>query len=93
MKKFLTTTIIATSLFATDYSTMTLDELKNLRGTISDTDKIAYRSAIQSKMSTLTPEERNTYKTSNTTQNKQRLRDGSGSGGMYKGSKGHGGGR
>jgi hypothetical protein len=93
MKKLLTITILTISLFATDYSSMTLDELKNLRGTVSDTDKIAYRSAIQNKMSTLTPEERDTYRTSNTTQSKQRLRDGSGSGGMYRGSKGHGGGR
>lgn len=92
MKKLLTLTLMATAMFATDYSSMTIDELAVLRGTVPTEERADYQSAMQSKMQTLTPEERAEYRGGIGTQ--QQLKDGSGSGNMYqyKGSRGGGGG-
>lgn len=46
------------TLMATDYSAMNIDELKSLRGTVPTEDKAAFQSAMQTKMQSLTPEER-----------------------------------
>lgn len=97
MKKILfSSMVIAVSLFATDYSSMSIDELSSLRGSVPKQDRDAFKAAMQSKMQTLSPEERSSYKGIGNGQG-QMLRDGSGSGGMYKGSKvrgfGSGGGR
>jgi len=50
--------------FATDYSTMSTTDLAALRGTVPATDKTAFQSAMQSKMSTATAEERSSMKQS-----------------------------
>lgn len=99
MKKSISILLLSTSIFATDYSSMSIDELANLRGNIATEDRDAFRSAWQDKTQYLTPEEQMAYKkgsgsaNSNATQTQQRLKDGSGSGNMYKGSHGHGGSR
>jgi hypothetical protein len=90
MKKLLLITLLATTtLFATDYDSMSIDELNTLRGTVPTEDRDSYRSAMQSKMQTLTPEERSSYRSSNGKGSGQgkMLRDGSGGGNMYKGSR------
>ena len=104
MKKSLALVLITTSIFATDYSSMTLDELAVLKGTVPIEERADFQSAMQSKMQTLTPEERASYKGGIGTQNQtqqmnkiqtqQRLRDGSGAGSMnmYQGSRGGAGG-
>ncbi len=104
MKKLLTLTLMATAMFATDYSSMTIDELAVLRGTVPTEERADFQSAMQSKMQALTPEERANYRGGigtqnqtqqrNQTQTQQRLRDGSGAGSMnmYQGSRGGGGG-
>lgn len=90
MKKILfSSLVIAVSLFATDYSSMSIDELSSLRGSVLEQDRDAFKAAMQSKMQTLTPQERAFYKGMGNGQG-QMLRDASGSGGMYKGSKGGG---
>lgn len=96
MKRLLTITLLASSVFAVDYSTMSIDELSSLRGTVPIEERAAFRDAFQTKMQTLTPEERSTYRNGMGTQDRtmsqtqQRLRDGSGAGSMnmYKGTKG-----
>ncbi|MDY0321397.1 MAG: hypothetical protein RBR23_06665 [Arcobacteraceae bacterium] len=92
MKKLVLSAVLVANLFAVDYSSMTIDELRSLRGSVGTEEQEAFRSAMQSKMQTLTPEERSAYRDSQVAANgtQQRLKDGSGSGGMYKGSKGQG---
>lgn len=92
-KNILIATILSAQLFATDYTTFTDDDLFNSRGTIVSDDRDAFRSEVQSRMQTLSPEERSLYQGSGSgTKTQQKLRDGSGGGNMYKGSRGGGGG-
>lgn len=58
---FLTLSILA---FATDYSSMSVTDLQNLRGTVPTEDRASFQSAMQSKMATATPEERSAMKQS-----------------------------
>ncbi len=89
---------------ATDYQAYSLDELNSMRGTMtaaSTEDREAFRSARQSKMQALTPEERSSYQSYGNQQsgggngNRTQARDGSGSGSMHRyqnhGSSGGGG--
>ena len=96
MKKILCINLFSLALFATDYSTMSLDELLQQRGTVDAIDKEVYQAEMQSRMQTLTPEERSAIPRGqgNGSGNGQRkmLKDGTGGGNMYKGSRGHGGG-
>lgn len=89
MKKLLLiSTLLASMLYATDYSNMSIDELNSLRGSVPTEDRDTFRATMQSKMRALSPEERSSYR--NSTGQGQMLKDGSGSGGMYKGSRGGG---
>jgi len=100
MKRLFVMATIVTSVFAADYNTMSLDELSSLRGTVPTQEREAFRSAFQEKMKYLTPEEQSKYmrgngqgmQNKNMNQMKQRVQDGSGSGSMYKGSRGFDGG-
>jgi hypothetical protein len=91
---------------ATDYQAYSLDELNSMRGTMtaaSTEDREAFRSARQSKMQALTPDERSSYQSygnnksgnGNGNGNRMQARDGSGSGSMHRyqnhGSSGGGG--
>jgi len=91
---FLSLALASAALMATDYSSMNLDELNALKGSIPQEDREAYKAAKQSKMLSLTPEERaekmGQKGLGKGSQNGQKLRDGSGSGGMNKGLKGGG---
>lgn len=102
MKKLIMMITLATSLFAVDYNSMSVDELSNLRGSVPSSEREVFRNAFQEKLKYLTPEEQSKYMRGNGqgTQNKnmnqerqrqkiqQRLQDGSGAGGMYQGSRG-----
>lgn len=99
MKKILLSTLAVTAMFATDYSSMTLEELLSQKGTIASEDKADYQAAMKDKVQSLTPEQRAEYNIGqNSTNNSQglgtvkRLKDGTGTGNMYKykGSKGGG---
>jgi hypothetical protein len=77
---------------ATDYQTYNLDELNNMRGTMaaaSTEEHEAFRSARQSKIQALTPEERSSYQShvnqraGNCNGNRMQTRDGSGSVSMH----------
>lgn len=96
-KKILIATILSVQLFAIDYSTFTNDELFDARGTVATEDRDLFKSEMKSRMQSLTPEERATYRgtgvnsgSGNGTMTRSQLKDGSGSGNMYKGSRGGG---
>jgi len=91
-KIFLTSFLLVSSVFATDYSGMTLDEMLSARGTIAQEDRESFRTEFQSKTQDLSPEEKAALKGYNTQGQgiKQQLRDGSGSGNNYGGCRGGG---
>ncbi|MBT3298924.1 MAG: DUF1104 domain-containing protein [Campylobacteraceae bacterium] len=88
MKKriLISTVLLAVELCATDYSTFTNDELFNSRGTVTAENREAFKDEMQSRMQSLTPEERSSYRGSESRSGgsangtMSRLRDGSGSG-------------
>ncbi|MEA3498854.1 MAG: hypothetical protein U9R16_07340 [Campylobacterota bacterium] len=99
-KKLLISTVFVTSLFAVDYTNMSLEEMSNLRGTVSAQEREAFREAFQEKMKYLTPEERVKYsrgkgnasmtQQQKKQQTKQQLRDRSGMGSGYGSGSGGG---
>jgi len=101
MKKLVLTLAFAAGLLnATDFSSMSTEDLLNLKGSVPAEERDAFRTEMQSRLSTMSPEDRAALgvgqsRSSNGSANgtAQRLRDGSGSGGMYRGSRGRGGGR
>ncbi len=59
MKKILFTGLLCgMSLFGADYSAMSLDDLLLQKGSVPEADRESFKSAMQSKMGELTPEER-----------------------------------
>jgi hypothetical protein len=100
MKKLVMIATLAVSIFAADYTSMSLDELSNLRGSIPVQERESFRSAFQEKLKYLTPEQQAKYmrgngqgmQNKNMNQMQQRVQDGTGSGSMNQGSRGFGGG-
>lgn len=69
--------------FGADYSAMSATELAAMRGTVPTQDKAAFQEAMQTKMSTMTTEERQTFtqaRTSNPETGSMGANAGSGSG-------------
>lgn len=59
MKKILVGILFAgVTLFGADYTNMSLDDLLLQKGSIPEADREAFKSAMQSKVNTLTPDER-----------------------------------
>ena len=88
--------------FGADYSAMSATELAAMRGTVSTEDRPAFQAAMQSKMSTMTAEERQTFtqaRTSNPATGSMGANTGSGAGsgagsaGAGSGGAGAGGGK
>jgi len=79
--------------FGADYSAMSATELAAMRGTVATEDKAAYQAAMQSKMQTMTTEERQTFtqaRTSNPATGSMGANAGSGAGSAGAGSGGTG---
>lgn len=101
MKKFILGLIVLSSLvYATDYTSLSTEDLVALRGTVPVEDRDVFKSEMQSRASTLTYDEkvalgipRQQSTTASASGYGQKLRDGSGAGGMYKGSNSGGKGR
>lgn len=75
--------------FGADYSAMSATELAAMRGTVSTEDRPAFQAAMQSKMSTMTAEERQTFtqaRTSNPATGSMGANAGSGAGSAGAGS-------
>lgn len=58
MRNIIISVLLAATLFAVDYSSMSIHELKNHRGGVAPEDKPAFKAAMQAKMQALSPEER-----------------------------------
>ena len=89
-KLLLASLLLAGSAFATDYTSMTLDEMLAQKGSVDVENRDAFRTEMQSKMQALTPDERASVMNSNNMGQGMKLQDGTGSGGMYGGSMGSG---
>ncbi len=50
--------MLSTALFAADYSSMSTEELKALRGKVAPEDRAAFQTEMQKRASQMTPEER-----------------------------------
>ncbi len=77
--------VAAGSVFAVDYSSMSTEELKAMRGSVPAEDRAAFQSEMQKRVSTMSAEERASMQKS-----KSGPADGTG---MKKGSMGSGGGQ
>ena len=87
MRKLFIAMLLATmSLLAVDYSQMTMEELNAMRGTLPVEERDAFRAEIQNRIAVMTPEELAAFKESRQAMQGQKLRDGSGTGVMQKGS-------
>ena len=53
--------LFVSSLCAADFSSMSTEELMNMRGTVPFEDRPAFREEMQKRMQSLTPEERQKY--------------------------------
>jgi hypothetical protein len=85
IKAMFLTSFLITNVFAVDYSSYTIEELVNSRGTVAPEDISSFRAAMKLKMQSLPAEERSLYKGNGS---QKRLKDGSGGGNQYKGSRG-----
>lgn len=95
-KSFLALVALSVMAFAVDYSTMSATELAALRGTVAAEDRAAFQAAMQSKMQTMSADERQAFtqaRTSNTgTGSMGASAGGKGAGGSSSGGNGKGGG-
>ena len=84
-KSFLALVALSVMAFAVDYSAMSATELAALRGTVAAEDRAAFQAAMQSKMQTMSADERQAFTQARTTN------PGTGSMGASAGGKGAGG--
>jgi Ca2+-binding EF-hand superfamily protein len=63
-KTVLTLGFLTLALVATDFSSMTTEELINLRGTVAVEDRADFRAEMQSRVSTMTAEEQASFQSS-----------------------------
>ena len=98
MKKVTLIVLSTIAAFAADYTTMTLEEMQAMRGTLPVEERPAFQAEMQSRLQAMTPEERQAA-TSTMKQSKSGPMDGTGSqmrqgGGMGSGmGSGTGGGK
>lgn len=78
MKKLSLVLLSAVAAFGVDYSAMSMEELQAQRGSVAEADRSAYKTEMQSRMQSLTPEERQTASQS-MRQSRSGSQDGSGS--------------
>jgi len=77
MKKLALIALLATAAWSADYSQMSTEELMKLRGTLSPSERPAFKAEMQKRMQTMSPQER------------QQMMQGRGMGkGMKQGQKG-----
>ncbi len=92
--------VTAGLLYATDFSSLSTEELMQLKGSVPAEERDAFRTEMQRRVSSMSPEDRAVLDMGGKRQSgsangtTKRLRDGSGGGKMYqyRGSRGRGGG-
>ncbi|MBT8343698.1 MAG: DUF1104 domain-containing protein [Sulfurovum sp.] len=62
MKKLITIALLVSGAFAADFSQMSIDEMINMRGSVPVADRPAFQQEMQKRMQSMTPEERQKYK-------------------------------
>jgi len=62
MKKLITIALLASGVFAADFSEMSIDEMINMRGSVPIADRPAFQEEMQKRMQSMTPQERQKYK-------------------------------
>lgn len=77
MKALLFVALLGVAAFSADYSTMTLSELQALRGSVPEADRAAFQAEMQSRVQSMTPEERQAFK-EQMKQSRSGAQDGSG---------------
>jgi len=58
MKKILIMALVATAAWSVDYSQMSTEELMQLRGTLSASERPAFKAEMQKRMQSMSAEER-----------------------------------
>ena len=62
MKKLITIALLASGVFAADFSHMSTEEMMNMRGSVPVVDRPTFREEMQKRMQGMTPQERQKYK-------------------------------
>jgi Ca2+-binding EF-hand superfamily protein len=62
MKKLIAITLLLSGVFAADFSHMSTEEMMNMRGSVPVADRPMFRQEIQKRMQSMTPQERQKYK-------------------------------
>ncbi|MCO4845427.1 MAG: DUF1104 domain-containing protein [Sulfurovum sp.] len=62
MKKLMMIALLASVAWAADFSHMSTDEMMNMRGSVPVDDRPAFREEMQKRMQSMTPQERQQYK-------------------------------
>ena len=90
MKKLIiSVSLMATGLFATDFSQKSIAELNAMRGSVSTQDKSAYQAEVQKRVKAMDEADRNSYKT----ERRNGSSSGEGSGKQHRRGSGGGGGK
>jgi len=96
MRTMILTALIAGALMAaTDFSSMSTQEMMEMRGTVDPSERGAFQQEMQARMQSMTPEERAQYGMGSKGQGVAKgMRDGNAAGGMGSGNgQGKGGGK
>lgn len=78
MKKITLIALLSLNVFAADYTAMTMEEMQAMRGTVPVEDRAAFQAEMQTRMQSITPEERQAA-ASSMRQSKSGPADGTGS--------------
>ncbi len=88
---FMAIVAMTANIYAVDYSSMSIEELKALRGKVAPEDRAAFQTEMQKRVSTMTPEERASMRKSQSgAMNASGMQKGSGMGGGQGGGMGMG---
>ena len=62
MKSLITIALLASGVFAANFSQMSTEEMMNMRGSVPVADRPAFQEEMQKRMQSMTPQERQKYK-------------------------------
>ena len=83
MKKIIAIAFLASVVWAVDFTGYTTDQLINMRGTVAVQDRADFRTEMQKRIQTMTPQQRQLFMQSK--KNRSGMGAGRGAGGMGQG--------